>query len=209
MMRANIKPECTYNRRLLRKRVYSNDIATKFSPQLYIIIHFLIHYYTLSHPTTSLNWFTVPNLPLNPLESANSPYKLNLFLEHFFTPCFKEVCLDTTCSEAFLRKSSSVCLSHPVFPPCHSCVLSPISFSLLQKFLLLRAPANWMYSVPPLVSFSAKSLLVYNHVLNILTPGSPISLDHTLIIFSVTTFFTFYQPLLDSLPPFPAHIVKF
>lgn len=83
---------------------------------------------------------------------------LNLCLEHFFTSSFKEVCLDTTCSGALWRQRSSVCLITYAHPP-HPCFLSPISFSLLQKFLLLRAPANWIYySILMLVSIICQTL---------------------------------------------------
>lgn len=133
--------------------------------------------------------------------NQQSPILLNLFLKCFFTFCVKEVCLDITCSEALLRKSSSVCLPHPVLSPCHSCFLSPVSFTLLQKSLLLRAPANQIYySVPILVSIICQTLAR----LQSCTPGSQISLDHTLINFDAPLSLPSIIALLNSLPSYPA-----
>lgn len=122
--------------------------------------------------------------PLLFLEMVNPHYPQPL-LATFITSCFKEVCLAATCSAAFLRKSSSVCLSLP--------------FLLLVSYIFLpltETSATWIYySTPYWFQSPAKHFLIHNRVLNILTPGSQISSDHTLIIlFFVTTFFSYQVP---------------
>lgn len=82
---------------------------------------------------------------------------LHLCLEHFFTSCFKEVCLVATCSGASGGNALPfVSPRRPTLPILASCHLA---LSLLQKFLLLRAPDNWMYySIPMLVSIICQTL---------------------------------------------------
>lgn len=74
-------------------------------------------------------------------------------------------------------------------------------FHPLKKSLLLRAPANQIYySVPILVSIICQTLAR----LQSCTPGSQISLDHTLINFDAPLSLPSIIALLNSLPSYPA-----
>lgn len=129
---------------------------------------------------------------------------LNLCLEHFFSSCCKEVCLDTTCSGS--SGGNALLFVSPCRSTLHPCFLTPIPFSLLQKSLLLRAPDNWIYySIPMLVSIICQTLAHLQPPAEYFNSWFTNFPDHTCIsIFSVIIFFTYWihcppiQPLSSS-----------
>ena len=122
-------------------------------------------------------------LPLSFLETANSPYPQPL-LAAFFASCFRGLFGCHPLRSLSEEKLFCVCIP-AILASCHPSHLA-----------LTGIPATWIYySTPYWLQSSAKPLLIHNRVLNIFTPGSQISRDHTLIIlFRVTTFFTCWVP---------------
>ena len=120
-------------------------------------------------------------------------------------PLVKDLCLETTCSESLLRKRSFIYLTcappqQLSLPLTHLFLTlnkNPCSFELLLTRYITLSP-HWLQS-------SAKALLMHNHLLTILTLSSQLSLNHTLINFSVTTYFIFHQspPTFAALLPSP------
>lgn len=137
----------------------------------------IIHYYALSHPSKSLNWFCLPPIsclpipspPLYPLESADSPKTQpllgSLLRLLFWRGLFGHRLLCSPLKEKLVFIS-------PVLPPRHSCFLSPISVSLKTSCSLeLLIPGYitlspcWFHCLPNPCSFTTMcwifSLLVH------------------------------------------------